>query len=259
MKYGCCITIDDYELAVELGFDYIELAGKEVCSYDDKEFSKLVDKIRSGKIPCLGFNAYCSPEITIAGPKFDVKKAMQYASFCAVRAAELGVKKIGIGSPNSRNLPEDFNRKLAVEQAVLFFKVTAEEFAKHSITVCVEALGKCYCNFINYLDEAVDLTEKINMPNVKIVLDFYNMEHENEADIDLKPILPYIAHTHISDDDNSPLKRYFLKPEKSHVHLKRIRQLKQLGYDDTISLEVDLPINDVLASQSLALLKQACK
>lgn len=259
MKYGCCITIDDYELAEKLGFDYIELAGKKVCSYDDKEFGELVYKINNARLPCLGFNAYCPPEIIIAGPNFDIEKARSYASLCAARAAILGVKKIGIGSPNSRNLPDDFSRDLAIEQTVEFFKATAEEFAKYNIIVCVEALGKCYCNFINSVEEAVALAEKIDMSNVKIVLDFYNMEHENEADMDLKPIIKYVAHAHISDDDNGPLRRYFLRSEKSDLHKRRVKKLRELGYNDCISLEIDLPVNAVLASQSLALLKQACE
>lgn len=224
-------------------------------SFNDNEFDEIVNIVKYGKLPCFGLNAYCPPEIIIAGPHFNIKKSKQYAKLCAKRAAELGVKKIGIGSPNSRNLPNNFSHNLAVSQIVEFLKVTAEEFAKYDMVICLEALGNCYCNFINYVDEAVDIINKTNMPNVKLVLDFYNMEQNNEADIDLKEILPYIAHVHISDDDNSPLRRYFLKPKKFLLHKKRVLQLIKMGYDDTISLEIDLPINAILASQSLSILK----
>lgn len=259
MKFGCCTTIEYYQTLKQLGFDFIELSGRSITALDDQSFGRICQLLNDEKLPCLGLNAYCPPEIVIAGPGFDLKKAQNYAAHCAKRAATMGVMKVGIGSPNSRNLPEGFGRKRALAQAADFFKATAEQFEKFGIVVCIEALGICYCNFINQTAEALELVQKIRSPHVKLVLDFYNMEHSGEGDREITQIFPYIEHVHISDDDGSPSRRYFLKEEKFQIHKERLKRLQQGGYNKTIAIEIDLPVNEVLAKQSLDWIKRAVK
>jgi sugar phosphate isomerase/epimerase len=255
MKYGCCTTMEYYDILCSLGFDFIELPGRSLYSMSDDEFSSMYTKITSGQVYCGGINTYCPPQIVIAGPGFDLDSARNYARICAYRLNEIGGKNVGIGSPFSRTLPCEYDRLTALVQAKDFFKATAEEFGKYDINVCVEALGPCYCNFINKLSEAVDMVKEINYDNIKIVLDFYNMEHNKEADIDLSFAMNYINHVHISDDDGDPKKRYFLCEDKLPLHKQRLHNLKSLGYDKTISIEIDLPVKPVLAKNSLNFIK----
>ncbi len=258
MQVGCALlSEEDISLAKEIGYDYIELMGKYLVSLSDMEYGKLVQKLDNYQILCQGINAYCPKEIVIAGPGFDIENAYQYAKKCAKRAKEAGAKCIGIGSPNSRNLPEGFPREIALLQLSEFLKVTAEEFGKFNITVCLEALAPCYCNFINTVQEAVNVVKKINWENIRVVLDFYNMEHIGEADEDLADYIPYIAHTHISDDDGAPNRRYFLKEEKAMIHQKRISKLYNLEYKGAISVEVDLPVHKAMAQKSFDIIKKS--
>lgn len=128
------------------------------------------------------------------------------------------------------------------------------------IRVCVEALGTCYCNFINRTEEAFRLAEETGMENVGVVLDFYNMEHMNEADRSLTDLDPgKIFHAHISDDDGSPRRRSFLQPGKAEIHIRRIRGLIQTGYTGGITLETDLPLDKERAGRSLDILRQAAQ
>ncbi|MHC1787863.1 MAG: sugar phosphate isomerase/epimerase family protein [Christensenellales bacterium] len=254
-KIGCTLSPGDYELAGQAGFDHVELSGKGVCGMEKAAYRGLLEMIRGGAIPCLGFNAYCPPDIRIAGPGFSENIIRSYALACRDRAAPLGVRLVAIGSPMSRMLPEGFDRLRARDQAVSFYRITADAFKEAGITVCVEALGRCYCNFINTLEEAADIVRLADRPNLKIVIDFYNMEHENEADMDLAPHLDEIAHVHISDDAGSPQRRWFLKREKAAVHAGRVRRLMEAGYQGDISLEVDLPLTLADAQQSLEALR----
>ena len=242
---------------IEAGFDYVELSGRNACAMDQAAFEALERMIRSGGLPCLGFNAYCPPEVRIAGPGFSKDRAREYALRCLERAAALNVRVVGVGSPMSRNLPEGFDRGLALRQAEAFFAVTAEVFAAQNILVCVEALGPCYCNFINCLHEAQGIVRAVNMENLKLVADFYNMEHSGEADTPLSPFVNDIVHAHISDDAGSPQKRWFLRPEKRDVHIARVRGLYAAGYLGAVTLETDLPADLDEAKQSLCMLKDA--
>jgi len=258
LQVGCTLLAeDDIFPAKEAGYDYIELMGKYLVSLSDSDYRKLIQKLDKNEILCQGINAYCPRDIVIAGPDFNIKKALQYAKKCAMRAKEIGTKCIGIGSPGSRNLPKGFLRNTAENQLTDFLKVTAEEFGKYNITVCLEPLAPCYCNFINGAGEAVDIVRRINWENIRVVLDFYNMEHMGEADDNLKSYIPYVAHAHISDDDGAWDRRYFLKEEKTAIHQRRIKDLYNSEYNGAISVEVDLPVHKEMAQKSLYIIKNS--
>lgn len=257
MKAGCALTPVDYPLMQDAGLDYAELSGRNVCAMESGEFLRLKHVIGDTGLPCRGFNAYCPQEVRIAGPGYSPQTAREYAMRSLSRAEELGVQVVGIGSPMSRNLPEGFDRALAMRQAAEFFAITAEVFAANGIIVCVEALGPCYCNFINRLSEAQAIVRTADLDNLKLVADFYNMEHSGEADIPLEPYLPDIAHVHISDDAGSPRERWFLKPEKREQHITRLQKLFKAGYHGNVTLEIDLPANPGEAAQSIRVLRDA--
>ena len=258
MQVGCgLVSVRDIGPASEAGFDYIEFMGKYLVSASGREFLKILNTITKYDIRCRGLNGYCPEEIIIAGPGFDLGKARRYARTVADRAKELDVVVVGIGSPSSRKLPEDFDRKIARKQLKDFLKVTAEELGRYGITVCLEALAPCYCNFVNTVEEAVEITREIGWSSIRTVLDFYNMEYSGEADSDVKPWLNEIAHVHISDDAGSPFQRDFLREEKSGIHKRRLYRLFQAGYRGLVTVEVDLPVNGPKSFNSLHVIKNA--
>ena len=256
MRYGIVVTPQDYEAACLSGYDYVEFAGRQVAAMTDAQFDELKAMVERGGKPCLGLNAYCPPEVAIIGENFSSDKARAYARHLAKRAHALGVKTVGVGSPFSRILAPGFDPEKAWEQAVSFMKETCRAFAPYGITVCIEALGPCYCNFINLFEEAERLRELADEENLKLVIDFYNMEHSQEADIPLFSYAGKIAHAHISDDAGSPRARSYLKPGKQDIHRARLARLKeQAGYDGCISVEIDVPFDAQAAADSLKILQ----
>lgn len=258
MQVGCGLVRQEYiALAGQIGFDYVELMGKYLVALDEKTFKNLVANLAVSGVECKGINGYCPAEVVIAGPGFDLGQAKSYAKKAACRAKETGASFVGIGSPKSRMLPDGYKRELAKKQLRDFLKTTAEEMGRYGITVCLEALAPCYCNFINYVAEAAEIVREIGWENIRVVADFYNMEFTGEADLDLRPWLAEIAHGHISDDMGSPESRYFLKEEKKKIHQGRIRKLYRSGYDGAVTIEVDLPLEYAPAKASLKMLRDA--
>lgn len=255
MKFGCVVVPEDFVLVGSLGYDYVELSGRNVAAMTDPDFRALRRAVQRGATPCYGLNAYCPPEVKICGPGFSLDAARAYAQRLSERAHALGVTVVGVGSPFSRNLPEGFDRGLAFSQAAAFFDATARAFAPAGITVCIEALGPCYCNFINHMHEAQRLMRATDAGNAKLVIDFYNMEHSGEADMPLSPFEGDIAHAHISDDAGSPRARWFLKPEKREIHLSRLRRLRALGYRGNVSVEIDMRVEREAAANTLQILR----
>lgn len=258
MRIGCSLlTGQDMEAAVQAGFDYVELMGKYLVSLQERDFAMLLRQQDRLSLPVLGLNGYCPKQIQMIGVEFTTGRAREYAKACAVRAHRLGVKYVGIGSPMSRNLSGEITYGEAVRQLEQFLSVTAEVFSKYDITVCLEALARCYCNFVNDLQEAADIVKELRLSNLALVVDFYNMEHMGEADTDLKRFAGHIAHAHISDDDGSPSARSYLKREKRGVHQQRIRNLLAAGYGGAVSLEIDCRIDVERAGQSADMLRNA--
>jgi len=257
MQFGCVIVPEDYALIEAAGYDYVEFSNRAVCAMAPDEFTSLRRMVSQGALPCLGLNAYCPPEIRIAGPGFSLEKAREWAQRSAERAADLGVRVVGVGSPLSRILPGGFSIEQAWAQAAEFFAATGEVFARTGIRVCAEALGPCYCNFMNRLEEAAKLVHMVGAYNVCLVVDFYNMEHNNQADIPLTAYAPDIAHAHISDDAGDPRKRWFLRPKKRELHTLRLRRLYETGYHGMVSVEIDLRVDPAEAAASLKMLRDS--
>jgi len=257
MQFGCVIVPEDYALIEAAGYDYVELSNRAVCAMSPNEFTSLRRIVSQGALPCLGLNAYCPPEIRIAGPGFMLNRAREWALRSAERAAELGVRVVGVGSPLSRVLPDGFPIAQAWAQAAEFFAATGEVFARTGIRVCVEALGPCYCNFINRLEEAAKLVRMVDAYNVCLVVDFYNMEHNNQADIPLTPFASDITHAHISDDAGAPQMRWFLRHNKRELHTLRLRRLYETGYRGMVSVEIDLRVDPAEAAASLKMLRDS--
>ena len=118
----------------------------------------------------------------------------------------------------------------------------------------LEPLGRCFCNFINDLSEAEEIIVRVGAKNLGMVVDFYNMEQNGDADQDLGKYLSVILHAHISDDAGDPYKRDFMRPEKKEIHQNRVRRFYEAGYAGRISVEIDEPVIREKASSSLAML-----
>ncbi|MDR2503962.1 MAG: sugar phosphate isomerase/epimerase [Deltaproteobacteria bacterium] len=258
MLIGCTAETNELDLVANAGYDYVELGAKNVRQLDQRGRADLARQLEKLRLPCLYFNRYCPPEVIIAGPGFDEKNVGQYARDCLSAALTLGVQGVGIGSPLSRRLPAGFDPRLALKQFRSFLRVTTDILGQKDITVCVEALGLCYCNCVNYVEEAAALARELDSPHLGLVIDFYNMEFNGEGDLDLTGYLPLIRHAHISDDQGRPDQRAPLIKERRHIHLRRLRRLKEAGYDISVSLEVDLPVVLETAKENLRFLREAC-
>jgi len=255
MLIGCTAKPYEYKELSQVGFDYAEFPCRVISDMSDGDFFNLKKQVEEVSFPILCMNAYCPPEVAIAGPNFDEIAIAQYARRAANRGSTLGVRAIVIGSPQSRLLPNYFNRTLAKKQLLKFLRITSEEFGIFGIKTTLEALAPCFCNFVNKLPDAYEIVQELDNHNIGLTMDFYNMEHSDEADIDLKKFADKIHHTHISDDDGSPAMRSYLNSEKYSVHASRINRLKQISYNATLTIEIDVSFDSARAEHNLLFLK----
>ena len=257
MKIGLCTPTKNIEKVKEIGYDYIEVAGNEIAAMTEEEFNAFVAKKETLGYPVAGFNAYCNDKTPIVGDGFSEEKAKAYAEKMCARGAKLGIKNIGVGAPGARKLPAGYDMDKAYAQCEKFLEITATEAAKYGINVLFEALHDKCCDFANHTADGIKMVKKINMDNLKIVLDFYHMEAMGEDITDLKDIMPYVRHLHCNHTPEGTLDREYIVPEDEEMLMKIKKAVSECGYDGTISIEPnDTPDFDKVAPVAYVVMKK---
>lgn len=198
---GCCATIEQYNTVAEAGFDYIELPGRTLAAISEDVFHHWKQTVHGGALPCLGLNAALPAEIKICGPQFSETKIAEYARLLCRRAAALGVGKIGIGSPASRELPQDFPIETAWQQTAHFLKLFCAEALPWKIWILWEPLNPEETGFgVDSIESAAHIAnlQREGISNIGLVADLYHMARKEEDFRILEQISPFVRHVHIA-------------------------------------------------------------
>lgn len=256
MKYGLCTDLANYEQLCRIGFDYIELAGIEVMAASDLVIQELRRKILDFGVPCIGFNSYCNASLPIVGANYNRDATAIYAELMCKRAALLGAKFLGIGSPLARKLPNGYDLKRADMQAEEFLRTTAEIAKPYGITILFESLCTKMCDYMVHTSEALALVKRLqkDVENIAMVLDFYQMSMMDEDLTDIKYVMPYVRHLHINGFDAIGNRTYLFEDQQEYFSLA-ISSAKKCGYNATISVEATTKNFQEDAIRSLRILK----
>ena len=141
MQIGCCTSFDNLCLLDRLGYDFIDLPGAQLANMSELEFTGLKHKLKKSRLYCQGFHASVPATIMIVGNQVDNGVIKEYLKKLIQRAKELGVKYVGIGSPNSRNIPIEFDKVQADKQMLMFLE-TACDLAGDDVSILLESLSK---------------------------------------------------------------------------------------------------------------------
>ncbi|WP_325199924.1 sugar phosphate isomerase/epimerase family protein [Oscillibacter sp.] len=236
MRFGCCISCAELPAAEKLGFDYVEFSGAEIASLSEDAFCQTAGRVRAGRIPCLSLNRYCDAEPSIVGERFDEARIQAYAKRLCARAAALGVRTIGVGSPKARRLPPGFDRELADRQCLRFLARTAEAAEPYGIQIALEQLNPHACEYGVSTAKVLELICGAGRANLGLVVDFYHRSLAGEEVCDFRGFESRILHTHISGC-GPHLERSYPAMEALDYYRALLDALKQVGYDKTMSVE----------------------
>lgn len=254
MQYGCCTTLTYYDALKDAGYDFIELAGKTVAAWDEPAFSAACRTIAQGGLPCLGFHAALPAEIRLSEPNWDPAVLRRYAALLCRRAAALGARNIGIGSPASRSLAPGGDPVKAVRQTIESLSILCEEAQRAGITILIEAVNYTETNFCRTLEDARWLLHQLPAPNTGMVFDLYHLDREKDDPQKAAEMHHEIRHLHISGLDE---KRSFPSLAELAQYRAILRPLKQSGWDGSISIESFYGDPACLISPALRVLQAA--
>lgn len=149
--------------------------------------------------------------------------------------ADFGAQVLVHGSPAQRRLPEGAQAQAARERAIAAFAEIAEHAQRAGVTYCIEALAPPEANFINTIEEAVQIVRAIDNPALRTMLDCCAVgraESNSPAEL-LQRWLPggEIAHVQLNDPNGRG-------PGQGDMPMRPVlATLKELGYNGWIAVE----------------------
>jgi sugar phosphate isomerase/epimerase len=113
------------------------------------------------------------------------ERTADYLGELARCCRDLGGSIMVFGSPAQRRIPAGASVEQAADWAAETFRMAAPVFADCGITLCLEPLSPSEADFLNTIDEAVDLLKRIQHPNFAVHLDVKAMSTESRPPPDL--------------------------------------------------------------------------
>ncbi|MBE6642435.1 MAG: sugar phosphate isomerase/epimerase [Ruminococcaceae bacterium] len=239
MRYGVCLGAKGKEyvsIIKKAGYDYIEGAFFSIKSMDKNTFDEFARTVKDNEIKVETFNQYFpkTQDIKVVGEDVNFSFLKDYTEEGMERAASLGGKIVVVGSGKTRTIPEGFSFERAMEQNALFLRFCGDIAQKYGIQIVIEPLNRGETNFINTVQDGIDVCKYTNHSNVFCLADFFHMYKNGETLEAIENSNGILKHVHIAranDDRAQPT-----MAEKDTC-IMWSNALKKCGYTDRLTLE----------------------
>jgi sugar phosphate isomerase/epimerase len=256
MIYSCCTSINNYDLLVKTGYNRIILSATDIALMDPDTFEQLSKTLANGPVKCRALNKFCTPDLVLCGEGFSIEAVTAYIRLLAGRAAQIGVRYIGIGASDSRNFRDGFPREIAAAQLKLSLTEISRVCSGYDIEALIEPVCDLECNNITTTDEALALIEELEISNLNIVFDTYHAFMMGEDDAPLRRAMKYVKLVHIAQNIDG--RRHYLRQENIDEYRVYTRALLENGYDDEISVEAFFGEPELELAGTLEIMKRLC-
>ncbi len=235
--------------AGKLGYDGVELALKHAGEVNRQTLTRALETANL-TVSCVSTGqVYADLGLSFSDP--DRRKREEfYTVFAGLIdvAADFG-QKINIGRSRGQigaSTPEE------TEQRFLDMAWRLCDYAaSKGVTLILEPVNRYEIDFINTVSEGVNLMQKVNRPNMKLMPDVFHMNIEDVSiGGELARNIKYIDYIHFADSNR-------LAPGEGHTDFLDIfDQLQSVHYDGWVSIEIlDKPDPDTAAQQSIEYLR----
>lgn len=243
--FGVVAPTADFDKSAEYGFDYHEPSVCEVAGMPDQDFTKFKDHVLSSRIRCLRLNFFTSPPagfnlpvIRVVGPDVDNSAVRAYVEKSLARCKQLGAQIVVWGSAASRSVPEGFAREKAWAQIQDFLRMTDPIARSHNIRVAIEPIRAPSSNILSTGAEVFKMQQEVNLPNIKMMIDYYQMRSMNENPDILWTARNEIIHIHFANPNLGHGSSLWPKnPDEDPEYGHFFSLLKKMNYAGGISIE----------------------
>lgn len=230
--------------AAKLGFEGVELALKRADEINTNQLQELLDENQM-EVSCISTGQiYADGGLMLAHENSKVREEVKAVFREMIDLAESFGKIVNIGRVRghigNRSKPHVEN---------LFIEVAKElcDYARlKDVTLILEPVNRYEIDFINTVEEGVQLMKRIDRSNMMLMPDIFHMNIEDkEIGPELAKHIHYIKYIHFADSNR-------LAPGQGHTDFQEIfNNLLQVGYDGWISAEIlPKPNPDIAARQT---------
>lgn len=212
------------------GYDGVDFVG-EPSNYDAEEIKSLLKKynIEASSI-CAVFNE--ERNFVSSSPKIR-KQAVDYVRECVDFAAAVGAKAISVQATACMKTNAEASEEEEWNWGVTGLREAGNYAAEKGIRLTLEAWNRYETYLINRLDQALQMVNDINLPNVGVMADTYHMNiEESDMGAAIRNVGEKLFYVHIADSNRAA-------PGRGHIDFKEIAQaLRDIRYDGWVSMEL---------------------
>jgi D-psicose/D-tagatose/L-ribulose 3-epimerase len=218
----------------DLGFDVLEVGAAGIVNMSDKELFRLRSEAKKYNIT-LTAGIGLPKEYDVSSDNESVRQngiRFMKKLLDALHKADIHA----IGGTIYSYWPVDYtlpiNKVNARKQSIESMKELAYYAAQYEITLLIECLNRFEQFLINDAKEAVDYVKDVGKDNVKVMLDSFHMNIEEDFIGDaIRYAGPYLGHFHIGESNRKV-------PGKGHMPWKEIGQaLRDINYEGCVVME----------------------
>lgn len=210
MKYGIYYSywndswkanfVDYIKKVSKLGFDVLEINASALINYTDKEINKVKELLKENNIILTaGYGPIA--EHNIANSKTRTK-ALDWYKKVFNNMAKLDIHVIGgaIYSYWPVDYSKEINKKEDLKKSIEGMQILAPIANEYNINICCEVLNRFENYLLNTSQEAVSFVKEIGLDNVKVMLDTFHMNIEEESfSRAIKTAGKYLGHFHLGE------------------------------------------------------------
>ncbi|MBM7581182.1 sugar phosphate isomerase/epimerase [Caldicoprobacter guelmensis] len=255
MKIGICTAVENIKKMEGIGFDYIEPSVVSIVKMNDEEFDAALKLVEGSNIKCEAFNVLFPRDVRLTGSGVDEKAIEAYLKSAFSKVSRLGAKVVVFGSGGARKIPDGWSREEGWKQLVRVARIAGDVAAEYGLTIAMEPLNTSETNILNSVREGIEFVKDVDHSHVKLLADFYHMRRENEDMDILLDASSMLAHLHIANSNGRvcPLDR------AEDAYDLFFKGLKEIGYQERISIEAGIKDVDEEAPVALELLRELSK
>lgn len=228
----------------KLGFHGVELALKRANEINISQLQKLLDD-NNLEVSCISTGQVYADGDLMLTHEDNIKRAQTINIFKEfIDLADNFGKLVNIGRVRG---PIGSRIRSHVER---LFVDTAKELCEYAmskdVTLILEPVNRYEIDFINSVEEGVELIKKVDMPNMMLMPDVFHMNIEDKKiGLEFTKNFYHIKYIHFADSNR-------LAPGQGHINFHEIfENLLMSRYDGWISAEIlPRPNPDIAAKQT---------
>lgn len=219
----------------DLGFDILEVNAGTVANMTSDERKKLKAHADSKKIDltyCIGL----THEFDIASADDATRKrGIEFLKKQARSVGEIGGGKVSgiIYSSWPATMPEgETDKRPYLDRSIASMKEAIKAAEENDVIFNVEVVNRFEQYLLNTAEEAVEYVKRVGSPNIKILLDTFHMNIEEDTiSKAIETAGGYLGHVHIGENNRKP-------PGYGHIPWEELASaLKRINYQGAIVME----------------------